>query len=285
MTITDRDRLKERLSALYADLSKHSVYQNIPGFVSQALGFRVRIDEQWRGDQVRLSYIESRLSSPGLVNWCDFGANTGYFAFTLAHEHPERRILAVEANANHVEFMDLVRQAFDVSNVTLLGEAISLDSLDRIRGQDVLLHLNVLHHAGSDFDRDRVRGVEDFPAYAHEYLSRLTGCTRHLVFQVGTNLWGDKARPVVDYRDDASKLALLVDLLRNSGWDVGEVAYATRSEGAVSYRPADTALTRALATGVSVDPVRIGQALEGFRLHEHPGEFYRRPLFLCEARG
>ena len=284
MTITDRDRLKERLSALYADLSKHSVYQNIPEFVSEALGFRVRIDEQWRGDQVRLSYIESRLSSPGRVSWCDFGANTGYFAFTLAHEHPDRRILAVEANANHVEFMDLVRQAFDVSNVTILGEAISLDSLDRIRGQDVLLHLTVLHHAGSDFDRDRVRGVEDFPEYAHEYLGRLTGCTRQLVFQVGTNLWGDKARPIIDYREDASKLVLLMNLLRNSGWEVSEVAYATRTDGAVAYRPIDASLTRALASGVSVDPPRIDGELEAFRLHEHPGEFYRRPLFVCEAR-
>ena len=276
----NKDALKSKLAGLYADLSKHSSYQSIPDFVASVLGYQVQINEDWRGDRVRLDYILSRLPDPANRLWGDFGANTGFFSLSIARAWPEREVLAIEANPNHADFIRRVGDAFDVRNLQVIGRPIAIDELETIPRRDVLLHLNVLHHAGSDFDQGRVTGPDDFLHYAREYLQRLRASTRVLVFQVGTNLWGDKAKPIIDFRDDAGKLAMLSDLLTASGWQIDDVAYPTRQgSGRIHYQPLPG--TGQLAK--PGEPGTIASALESFALDDHIGEFYRRPLFFCTS--
>ena len=279
MKIVDPEALKAELSGLYADLSKHSAYQSIPDFVARTIDYQVRIDEQWRGDRVRLDYILPLLADPALRQWGDFGANTGFFSLSLAHDFPERQVLAIEANPRHADFIRRIGEVFELANLQVIGRPVAIDDLNTIPRQDVLLHLNVLHHAGADFDRGKVTGPDDFPAYAADYLERLHACTRTLVFQVGTNLWGDKTKPVIDHADDAGKLDLLAGLLSRSGWRIDDVAYATRrGAGPIHYEPLpgiDGATTLRAADFAGV--------LQEFDLPSHVGEFYRRPLFTCSS--
>lgn len=275
--------LKETLSRLYMDRSKHSSYQSIPDFVANAIDFRVEIKEDWRGDRVRLAYIESRLSSLHLRNWCDFGANTGFFTLTMAHQHRDRHVLAIEANPAHASFIETITSAFGMKNVEVLGEPVTFETLQPLPPQDVMLHLNVLHHAGMDFDQGLVTGPEDFFDYAEKYLRLLRGCTRHLVFQMGSNLWGDKSRPLIDHREDAAKLVLFSDLLTRAGWHIDDVSYAARtSDARVAYRSlSGPSLSQANPAVALIKPNDIDALLAPFNLDQHPGEFYRRPLFIC----
>ena len=52
------NELRAELQKLYSDATKHSVYQNIPDFVSSELGYSEAIDETWRGDRPRLAVTE-----------------------------------------------------------------------------------------------------------------------------------------------------------------------------------------------------------------------------------
>lgn len=267
MKIINAEALKAELTDLYSDLSKHSSYQSIPGFVADAIGYQVEINEDWRGDRVRLDYILSRLSGNNYRRWGDFGSNTGFFSLNLAHDDPGRHVLAIEANANHADFIRRVASAFELGNLEVIGRPMAIDDLQSIPRQDVLLHLNVLHHAGADFDVGRVNGPDDFLSYAQTYLERLHECTRILVFQLGTNLWGDKSRPIIDYRDDDAKLVLLSQLLVRSGWRIEDVAYATRGvDGLIQYQS-----------------VNAAEGLSHLGLSSHVGEFYRRPLYICST--
>lgn len=269
------NNFKAELQRLYADSSKHSVYQNIPDFVSAELGYTEAINEGWRGDRQRLSFLrECRAPADG-ETWLDFGANTGFFTLNLAHEFPRTTFLAVEANPNHARFIEKVAHYFEMSNVEVVQQAVGLRELATLPRTDFMLHLNVLHHAGHDFDREFVRHLGDFPEYAKRYLSALRLSTGAMLFQLGSNWGGDRDQPLINTQDDAGKLALFKEWLLDSGWFPRTVAYAHRTaNGSINY------------TNTTETPA-IQSAPESKRwkfLDQFPGEFYRRPLFYCEAK-
>ncbi|MCD6663411.1 MAG: hypothetical protein WBG44_05335 [Comamonas sp.] len=287
---TERRQLVRELQALYADKSKHSVYQSLPEFIADELGLQFNIDEKWRGDAIRLRYILRYAERMGWVRdgaWCDFGANTGFFSLSLAHEMPHADVLAIEANVNHARFVKKLARAFKLQRLRILDRGIGRNQLDSIGRHDFLLHLNVLHHAGADFDFDQVKNVTDFPAYARNYLSSLRLQTNHLVFQMGWNLWGNKEQPIFPAIDDVVKLKILVSWLVDTGWKIEDIAYATHVDHngecfpSLDYKPVS-----AIAVAGLFDQnfeCALYEEMADFRLYEHPGEFYRRPLIICRV--
>src|SRR3546814_17975815 len=83
--------LEAELKRLYSDRSKHSVYQNIPDFVTAELGYTESVDESWRGDRQRLTFLTKCRTPTHGEKWLDFGANTGFFTLSLAYAHPQAR--------------------------------------------------------------------------------------------------------------------------------------------------------------------------------------------------
>lgn len=271
--------LKTELQQLYGDASKHSAYQNIPDFVSAELGYTETIDESWRGDRPRLTYLyEARKPAAGEI-WMDFGANTGFFTLSLAKTHPQTRFIAVEANPNHAAFIRRVADYFQMGNVGVIQSAVGIEDLPSLPKVDFMLHLNVLHHAGHDFDKHAVACIEDFGEYAQRYLKLLRGVARGLFFQMGSNWGGDKSRPLVGLYEDAEKLRLFATWLRYAGWRPVKAAYPHRGgDGRIAYHDLATLACAQLAEN-------SGMALEMHSwesLDQFPGEFYRRPLFICE---
>lgn len=276
--------LKAELQKLYADASKHSVYQNIPDFVSAELGYTETIDENWRGDRPRLAYMLGSRTPAAGESWLDFGANTGFFTLSLARQFPQTRFLAVEANPNHAGFIARVAQYFGMSNIEVIQRAIGLADLHELPHSDCLLHLNVLHHAGHDFDADLVPGKSGFADYARRYLGLLRERADGMFFQMGSNWGGDKRQPLVGVREDVEKLETFSGWLRSAGWRVDHIAYATRrADAGVSFEDLTASACRQ-ATGEEVaDGTVLQSELDRFKLDDFPGEFYRRPLFSCRA--
>jgi len=287
---TERRQLVRELQALYADKSKHSVYQSLPGFIADELKLQFNIDGKWRGDAIRLRYILRHAERMGWMRdgaWCDFGANTGFFSLSLAHEMPRADVLAIEANVNHARFIEKLARAFKLQGLRILDRGIGLNQLDSIGQHDFLLHLNVLHHAGGDFDSDQVKNVTDFPAYAKNYLSALRLQTNHLVFQMGWNLWGNKKQPIFSAIDDVVKLKILASWFVDTGWEIKDVAYATHTNHdgkCLSDLDYKSVSATAIAGLFDEDfKYALCEEIANFRLYEHPGEFYRRPLIICKV--
>lgn len=266
------NELKAELQRLYADSSKHSAYQNVPDFVSAELGYTESIDEGWRGDRPRLAFLIGCRNPAAGETWLDFGANTGFFTLSLAHRFPQTSFLAVEANPNHALFIQRVAHYFEMRNVEVIQRAVGLQELQTLPHSHFMLHLNVLHHAGHDFDAELVPGRSAFAEYARRYLSSLRNVTNAMLFQLGSNWGGDRNQPLVDVRADAEKLATFGAWLRDSGWTSFIAAYAHHHEkGRIEYENIDS-----LNTGQSSEDKGSWPFLDRF-----PGEFYRRPLFLC----
>ena len=278
------DTIKDELKALYGDASKHSAYQSIPDFVSEALGYSEAIDEAWRGDRPRLGYLLAMRQPKDGEHWGDFGANTGFFTLSLAHRYPSARFTAIEANANHARFIARVADHFGLANVEVMSRSVGRRELRDLPSFDFLLHLNVLHHAGHDFDGDIVLGRDSFPNYAVDYLRGLRSHARRMLFQVGSNWGGDKQQPLVGAQEDLAKLVLFSGWLDAAGWRIETSAYPRKDvDGKIEYRSLGATSREQAGQALRSDNEALKRAIDAFDLNVFPGEFYRRPLFLCEG--
>jgi hypothetical protein len=276
------DRLKAQLQALYGDSSKHANYQSVPAFVRVALGYQEAIDEGWRGDSARYAYVQRALDLRPDQWIADVGANTGLFVLSLAHDYPDCQFVAYETHPNHVEFIRLIASAFELENLTVKETTVDLAAVDELPVFDVLLHMNVLHHAGHDYDAGLVSAPDQLDDYARRYLARLSHKASLLVFQCGYNWGGDKARPIVSPQDQAGMVAWLLSLFARTSWQVNAMAFATHGEdGAIAYNNLPQALL-APAEGPA-GPADLAEAIAGYGLDRFPGEFYRRPLVVCRS--
>jgi hypothetical protein len=158
-------------------------------------------------------------------------------------------------------------------NVKVIQQAIGLRELTALPRTDFMLHLNVLHHAGHDFDSDLLPERSGFESYARHYLTSLRETTSAMFFQMGSNWGGERSEPLVEARADQQKLAAFSSWLRDAGWSPLAIAYAHRlADGRIEYDRLDTHFTE-----------QSGKVGSWPFLDQFPGEFYRRPLFLCSA--
>lgn len=278
------NELKTELHKLYSDASKHSVYQNVPDFVSAELGYAETIDESWRGDRPRLAYLLASRAPAAGEHWMDFGANTGFFTLSLAKQFPQAMFTAVEANPNHASFIARVAKHFALDNVEVIQQAVGLNELEQLPRSDFLLHLNVLHHAGHDFDGSIVPNKSAFPQYAQRYLAYLRKRTTEMLFQMGSNWGGDKNQPFVDFRDDLKKLRTFYQWLSAANWRIRKISYPGRIDnGSALYENLPPQALLSLEEKKEDGDAILVRFFQTINLDQFQGEFYRRPLIICKS--
>lgn len=277
------DALKIRLHSLYADGSKHAVYQNIPEFVRDALGYREPINEEWRSDTPRYQYFADRLPLHNAAEIADVGANTGYFTLNLGRARPDCVVHAFEPNPRHAAFIREIAIAFAMTNVLVRSEPWSTENLGKVGSYEVTFLLNILHHAGFDFDPQLPDRNDAFESYATNYLHRVRQATKRLCFQIGSNRGGDKQRPLFHPNDDAGRMTWCCKMLLKAGWRLRHIGIAGRDvTGRICYTDLPPALLAAAQRNDLQAAVFSGYFSQ-VNLGQFPGEFYRRPLFVCEA--
>lgn len=275
--------LKEKLEALYNDGSKHSRYQNIPEFVRNELGYTETIDENWRGDTARFTYLTKKLQFGEGKSVGEIGANTGFFTLSLAHANPTSTFYAYEINPTHAAFIQDIGESFQMKNLVVMAQGVDMEGIALMEQHDILLNYNVLHHAGVDFDTNKIASVEEYEMYATEYLKRMAGKTKTMVFQIGSNWGGNKQKPIIPLSDDAEKIAFNARLFKNAGWTIVDIALHSRLSGSLEYRALSAdVLEHINACIVGEEKALIENLVD---LSEFPGfsEFYRRPIFIVES--
>jgi len=281
-----KEELKTMLQSLYGDGSKHANYQNIPVFVQKELGYKEIINEKWRGDTARYSYILKHffVEKGGVVG--DLGANTGFFTLSLAYDHPEVNFIAYEANPKHCQFINEIKNYFNLDNILVKNIAINSNNLDFLRNHNILFHLNVLHHAGHDFDNQVIKEIDQFTNYAIKHLMVLKNCgNKRLIFQMGSNWGGNKSLPLINFRDDTGKLILIINICKKAGWKIKNISYPTTSkEGIIYYKELSERVVENTNQSTSLDELisELNSEINSFNLDQFIGEFYRRPLLTLE---
>lgn len=268
---------KEQLQELYAETSKHGQYQTLPAKLADALGLQFEVNEEWRGDRPRYRIIRDYVAASGCRSLLDVGANTGFFALSLAGDIQGLSVTACELNKTHARIIELLAEVGGY-HVPVTDQPADAEHVDRFGHFDCALHLNILHHAGHDFDGTLVRDRSAFRAYAVDYLGRFRSTADRMVFQMGYNWRGDKTLPLVGRDDQAGKVRFTLDLFNASGWHVEGVAFARKGTGAFPIEYDLHALDALPAEGGALQAwlkERYGAAVWS--------EFYQRPMWFCRA--
>lgn len=274
--------LLAKLQQFYNDHSKHANYQNIPEFVKKAIGYSETINEEWRGDTARYNYILKEIDFPVGAVVGDIGANTGFFTLSLSYFLQKAQFIAYEANLNHAEHINLIKDYFQIDNILIKNKMIDINDIISLPNHDILLHMNVLHHAGYDFDKHLNKTLKDFEAYALEYLAILRPKTTILVFQMGSNWGGSKMKPIIPPDHDTEKIRFISRILLRAGWRIRKIAMATRdADKNILYRNLPDEITDRINNCVAVSDLK--GIVKEYKLEQFVGEFYRRPFFICES--
>ncbi len=270
--------------------SKHENYQLLPPFLPkeflQSLGKvkRTRLDRE-RFAWFTLNYDFKDCSV------IEIGANAGYFSTRLANEY-NSKVIAYEPYANHANAIKLIAKLGNIGEdrIDVIQEQVNINNIKNLPKVDIILFLNVLHHAGYDFDKKYVKSINDWEVYAVNYLRNLGGKSRKMVFQIGYTLGGIaenlcKEGDIFDFT---------VNMLRKSGWEpfvCGALSKVPKNKREAMYINVDInryhTVLKCKKSLIYKAISRIGNEVR--RIVELPNaseitscRFAQRPLFLCK---
>nr|WP_294864304.1 hypothetical protein [uncultured Pseudogulbenkiania sp.] len=248
---------------------KHANYQLLPRFVASEFDVELPLDIAWRGDYGRLDYLQSHYDF-SRRRVMDIGANAGLFALSIARDTPSANVIALEKHPDFCAFMGLVRNGWQLENLTILSQAYSLPELQALPMVDDLLFFNVIHHAGVEFDQASCPFKSTLATYWAEFLGKVQAS--RIFFQMGYNWGGDKSEPIFEGQSLSGMVDLVCAGAMQSGWRVSAIVIVTDYE------------QRMLAEVALSDIAHWDDIYRAWMAEHRLSEFYRRPLFVLEKK-
>lgn len=203
------NHLKELLSYH----GRHGLYQKLPPTLPKDI--RDAFPERWdtRLDEERYNWIISNLDCKN-KNILEIGANIGYFSSRFAHSCN----CSVSAYEPDPQLFDVLSTIIRLSNledrISAHNTSITLDTIDALPQFDIILNLNVIQHAGYDFENASISSLRDWRDYSVSFLHKLRSRSDYMIFQMGYQLWGFDR----EICNESDIINYTVSLLRDSGW-------------------------------------------------------------------
>ncbi len=279
----DSASIKKIIDLINAD-GKHASYQELPAILRNSYGDLLK-EMNWipsRLDIPRLKWVIDSLNAKKINKIVDIGANTGFFSFELMKAFGAT-CTAYEPHAPHAKAMGVIKEICNTSDSDLKIEnsGVSLNDIENLDGGDLLIFLNVLHHAGDDFDRDKVGALSEWSKYSVNYLNGLSCKFDYMFFQLG-NAWKGSSSKIFK---DKIFFAETKKMLEESGWIIESVGLIENFLGEPRYEIRQLNSSRG-----SEDFFR---EIHGFRkFFRYCGnrisfnvdyKFMNRPLYLCRS--
>ncbi len=191
-------------------------YQEIPTFIIKNLKNNINFS-LYKQDQIKLDtprynfLIKNTKKIPKSV--VEIGSNIGFFILNLAYHY--------KCNATGFEpikkYSSLTNEFAKLNQIEKKIKShpkpITLENIKNLPKSDLIIELNVLHHAGNYFDKNKVNSLGGWRNYAKKRLKLLGKKTSNLFFQTG-NSGKETLFPSKDSVKFISKL------LEESGWKV-----------------------------------------------------------------
>jgi len=237
--------------------------------------------EQIPLDQVRYQWLKARIASlAGVSSVLEIGGNLGYICLRLVQELGVRAT-CLEPIEDYVRISNFLAEQFGLEHLFQSRQTFVLwDNIARLPESDVLINLNVLHHAGRVFDCDIVERLGGWTPYAQSYLERLADKGRYLFFQTG-NTW-----PSGSFFQNTEAPEFLADILDRSGWRVIDVAIFDKLPelNLSTYAFSDIARIPRIWCQRNSATDLVDYYHESKWLASFPTGLAQRPLFFCEAK-
>jgi hypothetical protein len=246
---------------LKEECGRFSHYQELPPCVENKIEGRISdvyTQSQLSLDELRYDWLVQQVQPEGM-SVVEIGSNLGYFVLRLSSEY-DAMVEAYEPVSSYAKVTTLMAQLCGVNERVLCHNrgVIKSDLVDFL-DNDLIITLNVLHHAGIEYDCKAVIEIGGWENYIVDYLSILKNNGKRLFLQMGNISSGDRLFPMEE------SVPYVYSLLKKSGWivqsiglieDFKSMEYSTYGVDCLNDIPV-TSCSRNASTGM-VDYFRNG---------------------------
>lgn len=268
----------ERLNQLLNIDGKHTQYQELPIEILNESSSLKELKIGGYQDFKRFEWLCKHCETlEGKV--VDIGANQGFFSFSVLNKFPVN-VTAYEPFNPHSEGIEILRDLmdYDKTQLNVINQGIGIDQIELLENSELLIFLNVLHHAGKEFDNSYIKNINDWENYAIDYLKKLKTKTKKMFFQLGY-AWGGESQRLCD---DSEIIDFTSNLLIKAGWNILKIGLITEYKDPIEYcdyNYSDIPNLKSLQLNNTlfnkilrkVSPKKVSM----------PHRFAQRPLWLC----
>ena len=210
---------------------RHGNYQEIPPSIPQHLRQKLPEYPKTRLESARFDWLDRHgiFTNKRIV---EIGGNLGYFSIRATSERDATSVV-YEPDNRLGTVMSLMAALSGVTDrIQIRNTPVQLSNWPDMPAADLVINLNVIHHAGQEFDKSIIKTPDDWRSYAVEFLRLLTKVAPLMAFQTGF-LWSDTADRLVPRGCDINQW--IGDLLNESGWRVLHSSKAIRKNNGWTY--------------------------------------------------
>ena len=279
LDLKQREKMIQELKNLLETETKHGNYQTLPPALlnldSSLDKYSPKIEKL---DIQRYKWITSKIDFKE-KKVLDIGGNIGYFSLRLATEK-DARVTIYEPFEKHSRLIDIGKKLLNLSDQKLINikKGIGLEDIKKLDRQDIVLLLNVVQHAGEDFDKLLVKEISEWKEYAVKYLLEIRNISNYLVFQNGYTWLGDNG----ELCQESEILDFTIQLLKESGWEI-KYCGIIKNINKPCYSDYQFNLTDRNRHPLINNWNRIVfNALNKIKNYPYTYRFMQRPLFVCK---
>lgn len=261
--------------------SRHYNYQNIIGNKSDQKKNHINNDE------IRFDWFKKIISSKiKFKTMTDFGSNLGYFCLRF-NEYFKTKCIGYEYE--RLTFVRANKLKREIDNIKYFNKSLDLNNLNKIDKTDLILNLNVLHHAGHMYDKKLVqlKGKKlnnskiDWATYASKYLNILSKKSKYLFFQTGNVNFN------INHFENSETFKLLPSILNKSGWKIINIGVTQFSKNKVFYKTYKASEMRKIPIVTCKREQKTGVVIyfkNNKPIFKFKTGFLQRPIFWCVSK-
>ncbi|MBM4020262.1 MAG: class I SAM-dependent methyltransferase [Planctomycetes bacterium] len=197
------------------ELRNFNSYVWLPTRVETQLQIKTEDFKQDRfGARSRLNLIRNTLSGLKVGKVVDLAGHSGYFSLELLDAGTVSESVVYDINDEVLRFGERLAMRMDLQDaIKFVKKDLRLDNIADLPDADLALCLNLIHHAGTLFDRDAVATL-GWGKYATQYLSVLRTKYRYAIVGVGFKSRHPASWPVFK----PLRPLYFCDIIAKSGW-------------------------------------------------------------------
>lgn len=213
---------------------RHGNYQEIPPGLPDEFYRQLPEYPKTRLDSERFRWMAEHADFKGR-SLLEIGGNLGYFSIRALRDAEASHSVIYEPVEQLAKAGRALARAFGIADrLEVRTVPVHLDSLGELPRVDLIINLNVLHHAGHDFATDEVRTRDEWWDYARRTLSGLGQVAPAMIFQTGFN-WGGSPVGLCDKHEGVTEWT--TRLVKEAGWRVRAIGVGRSTPAGWTYGP------------------------------------------------
>ena len=253
--------------------SRHFFYQKIPDFISKQKN-NLRIDQ----DQMRLKWFLQNFKMKE-ARVLDVGSNFGYMCLSVSKIR-NYECTGFESEKQVYKFSEKLRKKSNLKNVFFFNKKLQFMNLDNLQNYDIIFLLNVLHHAGHTYDKNRIQYSQKWINYVIKYLRKIRKKSKYIFFQTGNVNFG------INYFDNKKTFKVIPEIMKRSGWKIKKIGiiknFNKKNLKYETYERKNINKIPVIMCKRNTKSNLVEYKIKNKIIFTHKTGFLQRPLWICE---